>query len=165
MKSKACFPLVLALLLGYPATIHAQEIGACCLAAGDCEQLTFVECLIAPGSYAWMAGAPCDPNPCFSPWAACCLPGGECEEVLGPAECAALGGEYFSGWVRCSDDPCEVSPGACCLPGGCVVLMEEDCLDVPEAIMWVPGVSCDPDPCLPTPTEQESWGQIKGEYR
>ena len=159
--------LITGLLFSLVAVPQAQELGACCITTGECLELTLFDCLLTPESFTWAAGEPCDPNPCpNTPYMACCLPSGECIDVVYPSECDDLGGEWFGHWVKCWEgDPCTNPPGACCFENGaCVVLMEDFCLEVPEATEWMPIQTCDPNPCEPVPTREDTWGKVKIEF-
>ena len=51
--------------------------------------------------------------------------------------------------------------GACCdAAGGCTIAWEGDCNGT-----WYAHVLCDPNPCVPVPVHESSWGAIKNLYR
>jgi hypothetical protein len=54
--------------------------------------------------------------------------------------------------------------GACCFDLDCVILTEAECLDRLGDYKGDDTV-CDPNPCLPVPIIDRSWGEIKGQYR
>lgn len=65
----------------------------------------------------------------------------------------------------CNPETCPVPlpTGACCdiSTGNCTVTTQADC-----QFTWLgPGVPCDPNTCQPVPTKNETWGQIKHQYR
>jgi hypothetical protein len=96
---------------------------------------------------------------------ACCVPGrhedGECEDLT-PDACAAAGGT-LAGVDSCLPDPCTSASGpgdgalVCCLNETGDDESESECEDTTEAGcaaaggMVVEAVSCDPNPCTPTP--------------
>lgn len=44
------------------------------------------------------------------------------------------------------------------------ILMEDFCLGVPEAVEWMRIQTCDPNPCNPVPTREDTWGKVKIEF-
>ena len=83
-------------------------------------------------------------------------------------ECEQIGGIWLVEYDSCEldENPCEVPEGVCCHPSGyCTILTLEAC----DAIggIWFPDQqSCGPpNPCTSTPTQNASWGQLKGLYR
>lgn len=58
---------------------------------------------------------------------------------------------------------CPMPPiGACCFDdGSCVEMLEAEC----DGYEWYPDTPCDPNPCEPIATEENTWGQIKSSYR
>jgi hypothetical protein len=69
----------------------------------------------------------------------------------------------FSGYqFRVADVAAEPpTTGSCCtLEGSCAVTTQAACTGT-----WNAGGSCEPNPCLATPTERKSWGQIRNDYR
>ncbi|MCA9757051.1 MAG: hypothetical protein KDA27_14700 [Candidatus Eisenbacteria bacterium] len=93
---------------------------------------------------------------------ACCLEDCSCI-VTTRDECQ---GTYYGDGEVCDPNPCDCPvQGACCLPdGSCVVDSEPEC-DVQGGQWMGKFTECDPDPCVNTPIEERSWGQVKGIYR
>jgi hypothetical protein len=56
-------------------------------------------------------------------------------------------------------------PGACCLVGGACVVASEYVCSLQQGSYQGNGTRCQPDPCVPTPTERTSWGRIKATFR
>ena len=54
--------------------------------------------------------------------------------------------------------------GACCIGTECFVRTEADCAQQLGSYQG-DGTTCDPDPCVPIPVEQTTWGRIKAQYR
>jgi hypothetical protein len=131
---------------------------ACCLATGECIELTQVGCDQADGE--WLEGELCEPeNPCPQP-GACCV-GGLCT-VLFEQECVVAGGHWMGPGTGCDPNPCFA---VCCFEHECAIILEADCLA--GGGYWHPEwTSCDPNPCeIYTPAENTSWGTIKSMYR
>ena len=56
--------------------------------------------------------------------------------------------------------------GACCFGDQqCTELTEEECWAMPEDYLWLVGEICDPNPCPPVATENNTWGEIKANFR
>lgn len=56
-------------------------------------------------------------------------------------------------------------PGACCFEdGSCQVLDIAVCVQEGGTYQGV-GTACEPNPCVPVPTQETSWGRIKSSYR
>jgi len=94
---------------------------------------------------------------------ACCDEFGYCTFVL-PDECQ---GEFLGAGIACDPNPCDIPFGACCTGANydiCIVTDYITCVDV-EMGQWNGADSCDPDPCIPIPVEESSWGSIKANYR
>jgi hypothetical protein len=51
--------------------------------------------------------------------------------------------------------------GACCIDTVCVITTEAGC----QGTWQGAGTDCDPNPCVPVPVEESSWGHIKANYR
>ncbi|MCA9758822.1 MAG: hypothetical protein KDA27_23715 [Candidatus Eisenbacteria bacterium] len=73
-----------------------------------------------------------------------------------------LGFNGDPGYLACPDGPPLI--GACCVGETCVQLTEADCSDQ-GGTAWYLDTPCEPNPCAPVPTVEESWGRIKGQYR
>jgi hypothetical protein len=70
---------------------------------------------------------------------------------------------WESGFVVEYEEPL-VPVGACCFPSGsCLVGTEVDCEEA-DGIYVGDGISCDPDPCLPVPLNESTWGRIKARF-
>lgn len=96
---------------------------------------------------------------------ACCFPDGSCQLLLA-SECDAAGGTPDpTGAAACNPNPCpQPAIGACCIGDICVIRFEDDC-DRDGGVFQGPDTTCDPDPCVPTPTFQTTWGSIKATNR
>lgn len=125
------------------------------------------EASIAPvywfGGYAYAASAPgmiplgVDPSYNFAGWVNNVNPPAAFE-----AECLGALGIDMDG-VACHPIP-PVAVAVCCVGHDCVLESEAGCLDLGGA--WHPEwVSCEPNPCLPLPAAQASWGRIKSIYK
>ena len=55
--------------------------------------------------------------------------------------------------------------GACCFPDGNCTIMEFDSCVMAGGVTLGPCSDCEPNPCAPTPSREESWGSIKARYR
>jgi hypothetical protein len=105
--------------------------------------------------------APCPPPPGGDE--ACCFQDGSCQD-LDPRDCTAQGGTPQGVGSVCASTNCPPPPatGACCLSdGSCVVTTQADC----QGEYQGDGVPCQPDPCIPIPTIDRSWGGVKSIYR
>jgi hypothetical protein len=92
---------------------------------------------------------------------ACCDEFGYCTITL-PDDCQ---GVFVGG--ACDPNPCDIPFGACCTGPTfeiCIVTDYITCVDV-EMGVWKGDPTCDPDPCIPIPTQEGSWGSIKATYR
>lgn len=88
---------------------------------------------------------------------ACCYEDGSCELTL-EADCEGI----FHPGETCDPNPCPPPMGACCFEdGSCVEMYDEQCVDG----YWILLYSCDPNPCIESPAESPSWGEIKTLYR
>jgi hypothetical protein len=135
--------------------------GACCYPDGTCGQTDEMSCDCASPYTDWQGeGSVCANVTCEQP-SACCLPGGGCKEILS-LQCYNEGGVYAGPGSTCGNETCTL--GACCevtknppeLPAGelaqangmydCRETINYDC-DGP----WNPTLSCDDNPCDPTP--------------
>lgn len=55
--------------------------------------------------------------------------------------------------------------GACCLADGtCIFTTMEECEGM-GGVEYLPGTSCDPNPCVVIPVEQTTWGKIKARFQ
>jgi hypothetical protein len=100
---------------------------------------------------------PC-PNPVVP--GACCFDG-DCSLIF-EEDCIAMGWDWFGG--PCDPNPCPPPPlGACCFDEVCELLTESMCATLGG--VWEGSDSCDPNPCISTPTIESTWGQIKANYR
>jgi hypothetical protein len=91
---------------------------------------------------------------------ACCFADGSCTVTL-PADCTG----DFDGSPSCSPNPCpQPATGACCIGEDCFVRTEAECTAAGGEYKG-DDVSCDPNPCIPIPTIETTWGQIKSNYR
>lgn len=140
--------------------------GACCFADGSCQILTEDACSDASGVWQGTDTA-CVPNPCVPAPGACCFADGTCEDLVRDV-CESAGGCWQGPGTTCAGIVCSGGPatGACCFhaDGSCRILTEADCqIDGGD---WM-GVetTCEPNPCVITPVERWSWGQIKARYR
>lgn len=94
---------------------------------------------------------------------ACCFVDGSCRLEF-PADCDAAGGTV-DGSASCNPNPCPPEPvGACCVNDICVVLPLTAC-DGQGGTFQGDGSTCSPDPCVPTPTHDTTWGKIKADNR
>jgi hypothetical protein len=133
---------------------------ACCFEDGTCVMLTEEDCYAAGGTF-WGPGIECEPiNPCEPVIGACCDPNGRCE-LAGEIEC----GENL--WLEgevCEPNPCP-QPEACCFEDeSCEYILVDECV----AIGGEPqgeGTDCDPNPCIPIPVDETTFGSIKAVYR
>jgi hypothetical protein len=100
------------------------------------------------------------------PMGACCFIDGTCA-YMDEYECDGFGGELWLECEVCEPNPCPPPPlGACCYGcEECIVLLEEECLELPDDYMWIEGEICDPNPCPPIATETTTWGRIKSTYK
>jgi len=144
-----------------PDASAGDEVGACCLADGRCVIREGVDCY-GPGEDYRGDGSTCDPNPCRT--GACCdRTSGLCE-ILTPIGCADTGDGLFEGYdIPCDPNPCA---GACCHPddGRCILQHEFECGNMGWEFLG-DFTLCEPNPCGPVPSVEESWGVIKQVYR
>lgn len=90
---------------------------------------------------------------------ACCFADGSCE-LLFADECDAAGG-VLEGSASCNPNPCpQPEIGACCIGEDCTILPSDVCADSAGEFQGADTV-CDPNPCVPIPTLETTWGQIK----
>lgn len=137
-----------------------DPVGACCHEDGSCYISEAYFCYGA----VWLKCEPCDPNPC-PPLGACCLwPWGDCL-ITTQESCSVREGEWQGEGGACDPNPCPPI-GVCCIDGECLEIVEAYCLVVLGGDWRGEGTTCFPDdPCRPTPTKDQSWGQIKKTYR
>lgn len=83
--------------------------------------------------------------------------------ILDPiAAYGVLGFGGNPGYLPCPDGQ---PIGACCLADGtCVAVTSGECVAAGGTYQG-DGVPCEPDPCVPSPTLETSWGRIKEGYR
>ncbi|MEZ4647585.1 MAG: hypothetical protein R3E97_02155 [Candidatus Eisenbacteria bacterium] len=116
------------------------------------------------GSFGFFADGelPCPPNTLSG---GCCFEDLTCQ-ILDEPDCIAAGGD-FQGWETNCDEPCHwYAPGACCLPDGeCVYIMPSDACESVLGGYFLEGEVCDPNPCEPSPVEEETWGGVKSRFR
>ena len=94
---------------------------------------------------------------------ACCFVDGSCTLEF-PDDCLAAGGNV-DGSASCNPNPCPPPAiGACCIGDICVVLPAGEC-DNQGGTFQGDGTTCDPDPCVPVPTFETTWGAIKATNR
>lgn len=155
------FVAVLSILLYSNALSNPASEGACCFEDGSCAVLDEFVCAENAGLFQG-AGTTCDPNPCPEPIGACCNESSDCRIVLA-SECVDHGDIFYGAGTSCEPSPC-LPAGACCFDDECEILQASHCSK--EGGLYLgDGTSCDAgNPCV-TPTEQHSWGRIKGTYR
>lgn len=116
------------------------------------------------GGYAYAASAPgmiplgLDPHAGyeFAGWVNCLMPIGTYA-----AECLGALGFDMDG-VACHPNP--VGLAACCVGLVCYLVPEPTCTAMGG--QWYPAhTSCEPNPCIPAPAQEASWGRIKSFYR
>lgn len=57
------------------------------------------------------------------------------------------------------------SVGACCLiDGTCLLITEDECVANPQFAYFLPDQVCEPNPCVPVPVEESTWGSIKAKF-
>jgi hypothetical protein len=95
----------------------------------------------------------------------CCFADGSCSLEF-PVDCDALGGSPAPGGeTACNPNPCPAPAiGACCIDTLCIIRFEDDCA-ASGGVFQGPDSTCDPDPCVPTPTFETTWGSIKANNR
>ncbi|MCB9464211.1 MAG: hypothetical protein H6682_11030 [Candidatus Eisenbacteria bacterium] len=105
---------------------------------------------------------PCPPNTLAG---GCCFEDLSCQ-ILDEPDCLDAGGQ-FQGWGTNCDEPCHWNQsGVCCLPDGeCVYVFPSDACESELGGYFLEGEVCDPNPCVPTPTEDNSWGGVKSRFR
>ncbi|MFI4871129.1 MAG: GC-type dockerin domain-anchored protein [Phycisphaerales bacterium JB061] len=134
--------------------------GACCLTNGNCLFITEDSCDLIGGTW---QGANVECNGSLCPIGAACLPDGTCVEGVTALEAAALGGTFLGVGTTCLDADCPQPTGACCITtsSNCLILSEENCNLIPDAVWLGMGTICDgdgdtipdgtcipPDPCI-----------------
>lgn len=98
---------------------------------------------------------------CPPVYGACCFPDAPCRLETADA-CADAVGTWQGAGTACEPDPCPHPEGACCAPNGdCRITTQVLCVP-PDS--WQ-GSPCDPNPCVPSPTERLSWGRVKDRFR
>lgn len=141
---------------------------ACCFFDGTCGMLTEYDCTSQGGDFMGDS-VTCDddPYPCIMPPipGACCLESGECA-YIGEEDCTAIGGEFLGELFPCEpDNPCPQPTVACCLDDElCLELTADECTSQGGFPEPYPS-TCDPNPCLGSPANDDSWGSIKALYR
>ena len=143
--------------LGLGGTFHdgdfcAEEpcVGACCLWAGGCEEMSRSSCGDIPGIFQEPdvdGPRECADTPCVVLGGSCCLPSGTCVDLIDNQtfidHCLVLGGTYRDA-VLCADTECG---GACCLcPSECTNLSEDQCAVVGGSYLG-PAELCVLNPC------------------
>lgn len=118
--------------------------GACCLSNGNCIFLTEDECNVVSGTWQG-AGSQCNGSLC--PIGAACLPDGTCVEGVTELEAEAMGGTFLGVDTTCMDAVCPQPSGACCITTtmSCLILTEEDCNLIPDAVWLGMDTICDGD--------------------
>jgi len=121
----------------------------CCLADGECEDLTETGCAAVSGLFG-EPGELCDTSdtgggePCIQ---ACCLPGQVCE-IMPLAECVTAGGVPRGLGTDCASAPCSSLEQACCKPDGyCAVMLPADCTALGGTVQD-PQVTCAEAECV-----------------
>jgi hypothetical protein len=141
--------------------------GACCYVAdGVCQVGPSTAC---SGEYLG-DGTICTPYPCHPmPTGACCAIQGEqgfvCVDGLSAISCSAAVGTYMGDGTRCGAVLCGPDWGSCCRPDGTCFICDAHGCEIESGQFQGAGALCDPDPCHATPTQDTSWGQIRGLYR
>jgi hypothetical protein len=82
--------------------------------------------------------------------------------IIVDAHDAGTGGSFslsFNWWVW------DFPPGACCFPDGSCEVVSFDSCEPSGGVSHGPCSVCDPNPCVPTPARESSWGAIKARYR
>jgi hypothetical protein len=136
---------------------------ACCLEDGSCVDVIAVGECDALGGVAYPEV--CALTDCPQPPAefACCFELDEACYMMTEADCLAGGGTWNDGMV------CSTAGGTfdcpmwrvCCEAEVCTITTEAECMGV-----WhMDWLSCDPNPCEVTPSDDPSWGTIKAMYR
>jgi hypothetical protein len=59
----------------------------------------------------------------------------------------------------------DIPPGACCFPDGHCEIIHVDFCSEAGGVTQGPCVPCDPNPCVPTPVLEQTWGAIRARYR
>ncbi|HED54585.1 MAG TPA: hypothetical protein ENJ00_10360 [Phycisphaerales bacterium] len=118
--------------------------GACCLSNGNCLSLTQADCDILAGTW---QGANSQCNGSLCPIGAACLPDGTCVEGVTELEANALGGTFLGVGTTCQGANCPQPTGACCITTtlNCLILSEDDCNLIPDAVWLGAGTICDGD--------------------
>ena len=117
-------------------------VGACCFMPTGCVDLSSTDCGTAGGFWQG-AGTDCATFTCF-PAGACCMPDGSCGDDVAQADCIAAGGTFQGDGVLCSAVSCPQPTGACCLSNGnCLVLVETDCQQIPNASLAGQATDCE----------------------
>lgn len=113
----------------------------------------------------WLPGARASDPPLPDDLGACCWENGVCEVMT---YCECLGQPDVFTWLPdtiCEpDNPCpQCVCGACCMEEDCMIVAQPDCDDLGGEWMgaWV---DCTPNPCS-TPSEEDTWGQIKSVFQ
>jgi len=151
--------------------------GACCLSNGNCIVLTEESCNIIAGTW---QGPDSECNGALCPIGAACLPDGTCIEGVTQLEAEAMGGIFLGVDSTCAGADCPQPTGACCITttANCLILSEEDCALIPDAVWLGIDTICDgdgdgipdgtcipPEPCLAdvngdgnlSPTDFTAW--------
>lgn len=81
-------------------------------------------------------------------------------------ECYTLGGYlWVGGHVPCDPNPC-LDYAVCCLENwDCILVTSQEECDLQGGTYHPEWTTCEPNPCVPTPTDNSSWGRIKSMYR
>ena len=129
-------------------------VGACCLWAGGCEEMSQSSCedmLLEPGVFQGL-DVECADTPCVALGGSCCLPSGTCVDLIGDQSfidhCLFLEGAYRTNEF-CAETECG---GACCLcPSECTNLTEDQCAIVGGSYLGT-ATLCVLEPCPKTGT-------------
>jgi len=130
------------------AVVDCDEVGACCLANGQCiANQSPTLCQNQGGVYQGQ-GTSCGTVNCPQP-GACCLPNGSCLGPTTSAGCLAQGGVYQGNGTSCGTTNCPQPVGACCfLPSGCLNMTEANC-SVAGGSWGGMGTQCSTFTCFP----------------
>jgi len=130
------------------AIVDCDEVGACCLANGQCLANQSPANWQSQGGTYQGQGSSCGQVSCPQP-GACCFPNGSCQSPMTSGACLAQGGTYQGAGTACATTNCPQPTGACCFSAeACLNMTQANCITA-GGTWGGAGTTCSTFTCFP----------------